>query len=174
MQSLSGATQAVILIAVHLPVVRTASVSFINLHSLLPSFRFITPRSQLNICFNAWHTLLYSLSRLKCAHIISQAIPTILTGFHFTTLSHSFISGLFNPPAVSFITLAIAGPLLRYDASLAQTQAYNFVMPRCASALSVHHSFQSFYCTASRSRSQDNSIRTSFHCLLKASKCSNR
>ena len=51
-----------------------------------------------------------------------------------------------------------------------KTLAYNFVIPRCASALSVHHSFQSFYCTASRSRSQDNSFRAFLHCLLLASK----
>ena len=51
---------------------------------------------------------------------VMAALDILVTGFHFTTLSHSFISGLFNPPAVSFITLAIAGPLLRYDASLAQ------------------------------------------------------
>jgi len=54
--SLRYATQFVTLLAAHTVFVTAATVSFMPLHSFRPSFRFITPRSQLLYCYKAWHT----------------------------------------------------------------------------------------------------------------------
>ena len=78
-----------------------ATVSFTPLCSLLPSFRFITPRSQLIYLLHAWahygcHT---ELVEVCISH--SQTNPTILTGFHSASLRHSFTSVAFSPPAAN-------------------------------------------------------------------------
>ena len=39
----------------------------------------------------------------KYAPTFPQAIPTILTGFHFATLRHSFTSVAFSPPAAHYL-----------------------------------------------------------------------
>ena len=77
-----------------------ATVSFTPLRSLLPSFRFITPRSQLN------HLLQGRASHCQTqtnthenATAFPQANPTILTGFHSASLRHSFTSVAFSPLA---------------------------------------------------------------------------
>ncbi len=76
-----------------------ATLSFTPLRSLLPSFRFITPRSQLIHL----HHGRASLARHKAIHrkctSHSQANPTILTGFHSASLRHSFTSVAFSPLA---------------------------------------------------------------------------
>ena len=77
-----------------------ATVSFTPLRSFLPSFRFITPRSQLSHFLQgrasqATHKKQYAW---ECT-CLSQSIPTILTGFHSASLRHSFTSVAFSPPA---------------------------------------------------------------------------
>lgn len=81
--------------------VRAATVSFTPLRSFLPSLRFITPRSQLFICFKAWSALPPHNSIHMQPHTFSQAIATILTGFHSASLRHSFTSVAFSPPAAN-------------------------------------------------------------------------
>lgn len=76
-----------------------ATVSFTPLCSLLPSFRFITPRSQLNHLLHAGHPKQDTTPKHRECTNLSQANPTILTGFHSATLRHSFTSVAFSPPA---------------------------------------------------------------------------
>ena len=38
------------------------------------------------VCFSTWHTVAVTLSLSKCAQSLSQANPTILTGFHYASL----------------------------------------------------------------------------------------
>ena len=86
-----------------------ASVSFTPLRSFLPSFPFIPPRSQLSICCKPVHPLLIHNSLPnKDAPILLQAIPAILTGFHFTSLRHTFTSGAFSPPAAFYCCARLA------------------------------------------------------------------
>ena len=166
MQSLSGATQAVILIAVHLPVVRTAPVSFINLHSLLPSFRFITPRSQLKICFNAWHTLLYSLSRLKCANSFRK--PSLQYSLGFISL-HSVIHS-FQDYSIHPLYLLLRSPLrapccvtmLRWHKPWLITSLCHASHLHCLSITP----FSRFTVQPAGAARKDNSFRSSLHCLL--------
>jgi len=84
--------------------VRAASVFFTPLRSLLRSFRFITPRSQLPICFMSGprHSIL-TISNHRRGTSHSQAIATILTGFHSASLRHSFTSVAFSPPAAYYL-----------------------------------------------------------------------
>ena len=80
-----------------------APASFTKLRSLLPSFRFISPRSQLNICFSAWHPAPKTQTiALQDAQFLSQATAAVLTGFHSASLRHSFTSVSFSPPAAHF------------------------------------------------------------------------
>lgn len=63
----------------------------------------ITPRSYLRRCFISWlptckHT---KPTHRREAHFISQANGTILTGFHYASLRHSFTSVAFSPPAAN-------------------------------------------------------------------------
>lgn len=77
-----------------------ATVSFTPLRSFLPPFRFITPRSQLFICFKAGHPFgQYTKQHTRECTSPSQANATILTGFHSAALRHSFTSVAFSPPA---------------------------------------------------------------------------
>ena len=76
-----------------------ATVSFTPLRSLLPSFRFITPRSQLNHLLHAGHPQPGTSQHTGDCTSLSQANPTILTGFHSASLRHSFTSVAFSPPA---------------------------------------------------------------------------
>ncbi len=76
-----------------------ATVSFTPLRSLLPSFRFITPRSQLFICFMAGQPISQAQIITQGCTSHSQANATILTGFHSASLRHSFTSVAFSPPA---------------------------------------------------------------------------
>jgi len=94
------ATQFVTLLAAHTAFVTAALVSFTPLRSFLPPFRFITPRSQLIHLLQGWASLANTTDtpHRGCTNL-SQAIPTILTGFHFAALRHSFTSVAFSPPA---------------------------------------------------------------------------
>ena len=83
--------------------VRAATVSFTPLRSLLPSFRFITPRSQLYICFMAGHPFSQAQNNTRGCTSHLQANATILTGFHFAALRHSFTSVAFSPPAAYYL-----------------------------------------------------------------------
>jgi len=83
--------------------VRAATVSFTPLRSLLPSFRFITPRSQLNNLLQGIVCIAKHNSIHMQPHTFSQANPTILTGFHFASLRHSFTSVAFSPPAAYYL-----------------------------------------------------------------------
>ena len=77
-----------------------ATVFFTPLRSFLPSFRFITPRSQLNYLLQSRASQATHKSyTLGNASAFPQAIPTILTGFHFASLRHPFTSVAFSPPA---------------------------------------------------------------------------
>ena len=77
-----------------------ATVSFTPLRSFLPTFRFITPCSQLCICFKAGHPFCPGTNQCTWnAPAFPQASPTILTGFHFAALRHTFTSVAFSPPA---------------------------------------------------------------------------
>ena len=80
-----------------------AIVSFTPLRSLLPSFRFITPRSQLYICFMAGHPFSQAQNNTRGCTSHLQANATILTGFHFAALRHSFTSVAFSPPAAYYL-----------------------------------------------------------------------
>ena len=91
-----------------------ATVSFTPLRSLLPSFRFITPRSQLN------HLLQGRASHCQTqtnthenATAFPQANPTILTGFHSASLRHSFTSVAFSPPAALYFARRLSPFRLR-------------------------------------------------------------
>ncbi len=77
-----------------------ATVSFTPLRSFLPSFRFITPRSQLNHLLQSWASLANHRTQAlwECTSLL-QASPTIITGFHFAALRHPFTSVAFSPPA---------------------------------------------------------------------------
>ncbi len=83
--------------------VRAATVSFTPLRSLLPSLRFIAPRSQLFICFKAWAAFFSHNPTHLQPHAFSQANATILTGFHSASLRHSFTSVAFSPPAAYYL-----------------------------------------------------------------------
>jgi hypothetical protein len=83
--------------------VRAATVSFTPFRSLLPSFRFITPRSQLHICFIAGHPCSQAQSNTQGCTSHSQANATVLTGFHSAALCHSFTSVAFSPPAAYYL-----------------------------------------------------------------------
>ena len=76
-----------------------ATVSFTPLRSFLPSFRFITPRSQLTHLLHAGHPKPDTFPPHRVCTSLSQANPTILTGFHSASLRHSFTSVAFSPPA---------------------------------------------------------------------------
>ena len=77
-----------------------ATVSFTPPRSFLPSLRFISPRSQLCICFKAGHPFCPGTNQCTWnAPAFPQASPTILTGFHFAALRHTFTSVAFSPPA---------------------------------------------------------------------------
>ena len=79
-----------------------ATVSFTPLRSFLPTFRFITPCSQLCICFKAGHPFCPGTNQCTWnAPAFPQASPTILTGFHFAALRHTFTSVAFSPPAAN-------------------------------------------------------------------------
>ena len=78
-----------------------AIVSFTPLRSLLPSFRFITPRSQLTHLLHAGHPMQGATPTHRECTSLSQANPTILTGFHSASLRHSFTSVAFSPPAAN-------------------------------------------------------------------------
>ena len=93
------ATQFVTLLAAHTAFVTAATVSFTPLRSLLPSFRFITPRSQLNNLLQGMGCIAKHNSKHMQPHTFSQANATILTGFHSASLRHSFTSVAFSPPA---------------------------------------------------------------------------
>ena len=79
-----------------------ASVSFTPLRSFLPSFRFITPRSQLIHLLQGRASRPLTKQYTWDAPAFSQAIPAILTGFHSASLRHSFTSVAFSPPAALF------------------------------------------------------------------------
>jgi hypothetical protein len=82
--------------------VRAAPVSFTPLHSFLPSFRFITPRSQLNHLLHAGHPKPGTKQHTRECTSLSQANATILTGFHSASLCHPFTSVAFSPPAANY------------------------------------------------------------------------
>ena len=94
------ATQFVTLLAAHTAFVTAAPVSFMPPRSFLPSLRFITPRSQLDHLLQgrASHLLYTQPPTWECTSL-SQANPTILTGFHSASLRHTFTSVAFSPPA---------------------------------------------------------------------------
>jgi len=111
------ATQFVTLLAAHTAFVTAALVSFTPLRSFLPPFRFITPRSQLIHLLQGWASLATpQMHRTGECTSLLQAIPTILTGFHFAALRHSFTSVAFSPPAAHNL------------ACLAACHSYGFVM----------------------------------------------
>jgi len=76
-----------------------ATVSFTPLRSFLPSFRFITPRSQLSYLLQGRASQARHIPIHRECTSLSQANPTILTGFHSASLRHSFTSVAFSPPA---------------------------------------------------------------------------
>ena len=81
-----------------------ATVSFTPPRSFLPSLRFISPRSQLCICFKAGHPFCPGTNQCTWnAPAFPQASPTILTGFHFAALRHTFTSVAFSPPAAYYL-----------------------------------------------------------------------
>ena len=97
------ASQFVTLLAAHTAFVTAAPVSFMPPHSFRPSFRYITPRSQLCRC---------SFHGFPPAN--TQIQPTAGSTFHFATptlqyslgsiiapLRPSFISVGFSPPAAN-------------------------------------------------------------------------
>jgi hypothetical protein len=83
--------------------VRAATVSFTPLRSILPSFRCITPRSQLYICFMAGHPFSQAQSNTHGLHQPFASQRYILTGFHSAALRHSFTSVAFSPPAAYYL-----------------------------------------------------------------------
>ena len=99
-----------------------ASVSFTPLRSLLPSFRFITPRSQHLNCFRLGIPLSQHISQHKGCTSLSQAIATILTGFHSASLRHPFTSVAFSPPAANNFARRLSPLRLRSLKCCANTQ----------------------------------------------------
>jgi hypothetical protein len=93
------ATQFVTLLAAHTAFVTAAIVSFTPLRSLLPSLRFITPRSQLSFATRLGSPFPALKLNTGLTQAFSQARPTILTGFHSASLRHTFTSVAFSPPA---------------------------------------------------------------------------
>lgn len=89
-----------------------APVSFTPLRSLLPSFRFISPRSQPRLLLHCLASCIKTQSLpQQDAQSLSQASATILTGFHYASLRHSFTSAAFSPPAAHFLLCSPAAPL---------------------------------------------------------------
>lgn len=76
-----------------------ATVSFTPLRSFLPPFRFISPRSQLPICFKAGPRQPGTMAKHWRVTSLSASYATILTGFHYASLRHLFTSVAFSPPA---------------------------------------------------------------------------
>lgn len=101
--------------------VRAATVSFTPLRSLLPSLRFIAPRSQLFICFMAGAAHKPSTNHYTGLHqpFASQRYNTHWVPFRFTTsfIHYSSVQStrclLFGSPAAHFgcVHLAIANCL---------------------------------------------------------------
>ena len=123
---------------------RTAFAPIIKFHSFIPVLRFISFHSQPLHCFQSMVFILPTMPYTN-THTFT-ASPGSFHSNHLHFVIHSFQYYSVRPLS-SVVGLAISGSWLRYDASLAQTHSYNFVMPRCASTLCVHHSLQSFYWT---------------------------
>ena len=66
--------------------------SFVTLH-------YTSFVASLTICFKAGHPFQRTKPDAKVCTCLSQSIPTILTGFHYASLRHSFTSVAFSPPA---------------------------------------------------------------------------
>ena len=100
-----------------------ATVSFTPLRSFLPTFRFITPCSQLCICFKAGHPFCPGTNQCTWnAPAFPQASPTILTGFHSASLRHPFTSVAFSPPAANNFARRLSPLRLRSLKCCANTQ----------------------------------------------------
>lgn len=95
------ATQFVTLLAAHTAFVTAALVSFMPLRSFRPSFRFTSPRSQLDHLLQGMAHYPHTKQSTSDAHTFSQANATILTGLRSATLRPPFTSVAFSTPAAN-------------------------------------------------------------------------
>jgi hypothetical protein len=160
------ASQFVTLLAAYTVFLTAAIVAFMPPRSFLPPFRFITPRSQLSICFMAGHPFTQAHTGSQGnAPATAQAITTILTGLHCASLRHPITSAAFSPPAANNLArLAATGCVTGLRLHI----PFAYAVHATLRPFTVRPSFlTSFYWPPHPVALAGTSVRTSLQCLLR-------